>query len=78
VSGEIDITNSLAFRQRLLELEGATQVVLVLDDASRVEMTGLSAIIELARRCGRADRRLDIVCSEAGYAAPLPTPASTR
>jgi anti-sigma B factor antagonist len=66
VSGEIDITNSLAFQQRLLEEleEEATQVVLDLDNASRVETTGLSAILELAKHCGGEHRRLDIVCAE--------------
>ncbi len=65
-SGQVDITNSLAFQQCLLEEveEDATQVVLVLDAADRVETTGLSAILELAKHCAGEDRRLDIVCAE--------------
>jgi anti-sigma B factor antagonist len=66
VSGEIDMTNSLAFRERLIEEldEDATQVVLDLHAAERVDTTGLSVILELAKRCGREDRELAIVCSE--------------
>ena len=66
VSGEIDITNSLAFKECLLAVldEGAMQVVLDLDATDRVDTTGLSVILELARRCGREDRELAIVSSE--------------
>ncbi len=66
VSGEIDMTNSLAFRQRLFgELdEQATQVVLDLQAADRVDTTGLSAILDLAKRCALEDRDLAIVCPE--------------
>jgi anti-sigma B factor antagonist len=66
VSGEIDMTNSLAFRQRLFgELdERATQVVLDLHAAIRVDTTGLSVILDLAKRCAREDRKLAIVCPE--------------
>ena len=65
VSGEIDMTNSLGFGERLFgELdEEATRVVLDLH-ADRVDTTGLSVILELARRCGREDREMAIVCSE--------------
>ncbi len=66
VSGEIDMTNSLALRERLFgELdEEATQVVLDLHAADRIDTTGLSVILELARLCGREDRELAIVCPE--------------
>ena len=66
VSGEIDITNSLAFKECLFTLldEGAMQAVLDLDAADRVDTTGLGVILELARRCGREDCKLAIVCSE--------------
>jgi anti-sigma B factor antagonist len=65
-SGEVDITNSLAFRERLFAVldEGATQVVLDLDAADRIDTTGLSVILELARRCSREDREVAVVCSE--------------
>lgn len=65
-SGEIDITNSLAFRERLFgELDGgAALVVLDLHAADRVDTTGLSVILELAKRCRREDRELAMVCSE--------------
>ena len=66
VSGEIDMTNSLAFREHLFgELdEEARRVVLDLHAADRVDTTGLSVILELARRCGREDREVAIVCPE--------------
>jgi anti-sigma B factor antagonist len=64
VSGQIDITNSLAFQQRLMEEldEGATQVVLDLDDADQVDTTGMSVLLALAKRCEIEDRKLAIVC----------------
>jgi anti-sigma B factor antagonist len=66
VSGEIDMTNSLAFRQRLFgELdEGATQVVIDLHAADRVDTTGLSVILDLAKQCAREGRDLAIVSPE--------------
>ena len=65
VSGQIDITNSLAFQQRLLEEldERTTRVVVDLNAADRVETIGLSALLELAKRCEREHRELAIVCS---------------
>ena len=65
-SGEIDITNSLAFKERLFgELDcGAALVVLDLDAAERVDTTGLSVIVELAKRCRGEDRELAMVCSK--------------
>ena len=65
-SGEIDITNSLAFRERLFgELDGgAALVVLDLDAADRIDTTGMSVILELAKRCRGEDRELAIVCWE--------------
>ena len=66
VSGEIDITSSLAFKERLFAAleEGVTQVVLDLDAADRIDTTGLSVILELAKRCSREERQLAIVCRE--------------
>lgn len=66
LSGEIDMTNSLAFRQHLFrELdEQATQVVLDLRATDRVDTTGLSVILDLAKQCAREDRELAIVCPE--------------
>jgi anti-sigma B factor antagonist len=65
VSGQIDITNSLAFQQRLLEEldEGTTQVVLDLDAADHVDTTGMSVLLTLAKRCRFKDQELAIVCS---------------
>ncbi len=66
VSGEIDLASSLAFRERLFaELDdGAALVVLDLETAERVDTTGLSVILELARRCRGEDRELAIVSSK--------------
>ena len=66
VSGEIDMTSSLAFNERLFEeLDGgAMLVVLDLDAADRVDTTGLTVILELAKQCRRENRELAIVCSE--------------
>jgi anti-sigma B factor antagonist len=66
VIGEIDMTNSLAFRKRLFALldEGPAQVVVDLSAAERVDTTGLSVLWESAKRCRREDRELAIVCSE--------------
>jgi len=66
VSGEIDISSSLAFKERLLAAldESTRQVVLDLGAADRVDTTGMSVILELARRYDREDRELAIVCSE--------------
>ena len=73
VSGEIDITNSLALKQRVFaELdERATNVVLDLDAADRVDTTGLSVILELAERCRSEERELALVCSEGGVRRAL-------
>jgi anti-sigma B factor antagonist len=66
VSGEIDITSSLSFKERVFAAldQSTTQVVLDLDAADRVDTTGMSVILELAKRCSREDRELAIVCSE--------------
>ena len=66
VSGEIDITSSLAFKERLFGAldEGATYVVVDLDAAAYVDTSGLSVLLELARRCKLEDRELATVCSE--------------
>ena len=65
VSGEVDITNSLAFQQRLQEElgEGMGVVVLDLDAANRVDTTGMSVLLTLSKRCRLDDRELAIVCS---------------
>ena len=75
VSGEVDITNSLAFQRRLEEelQEGATQVVLDLDAADRVDTTGMSVLLTLAKRCEREHRELAIVCSEGWVRRALAT-----
>ena len=66
VSGEVDLANSLAFKECLSDgLDcAAALVVLDLDGADRVDTTGLSVILEVAKRCTREDRELAIVCSE--------------
>jgi len=66
VSGEIDITNGLAFKERLFAAldEAAARVVVDLDAAGYVDTTGLSVLLELARRCRREGRELATVCGE--------------
>ncbi len=75
VSGEVDITNSLAFQQLLFEeLEvGARQVVLGLNAADRVDTTGMSVLLTLAKRCRLDDRELAIVCPEGWVRRALAT-----
>ena len=60
------MTNSLAFKERLFAFldEGPRQVVVDLDAADHVDTTGMSVILELARRYSREDRALALVCSE--------------
>jgi anti-sigma B factor antagonist len=66
VSGEVDITSALAFKERLFAAldEAAARVVVDLDAADYVDTTGLSVLLELAKRCRRDDRALAIVCCE--------------
>ena len=66
VSGEIDITNGLAFKERLFAAldDAAARVVVDLDAAGYVDTTGLSVLLELAKRCRREGRELALVCCE--------------
>ena len=65
VSGEIDVTSSLAFKDDLFGAvtEGAVHVVVDLHAADYVDTYILSVLVDLARRCRLEDRELVIVCS---------------
>ena len=65
-SGEIDVTASVAFRQRLFALldEHAAQLVVDLSDTDYVDTYALSVLVDVAIRSRLEDRRLAIVCSE--------------
>jgi anti-sigma B factor antagonist len=64
--GEIDLTGSISFRERLFALldEQAAQMVVDLSAADYVDTYALSVLVDLAIRCRVEDRRLAIVCSE--------------
>ena len=65
-SGEIDITGSVDFRERLFALLDTStgQMVVDLSSAAYVDTYALSVLVDLAIRCRLEDRRLTIVCSE--------------
>jgi anti-sigma B factor antagonist len=65
VTGEIDITSSLSFGQRLSAIldEGATHVIVDLSATGYLDTTGLTVLWESAKRCRGEDRELAIVCS---------------
>jgi anti-sigma B factor antagonist len=65
-SGEIDVTSSHSFRDRLLALldEEPARVVVDLSGVAYVDTYALSAVVEVANRCRLEDCRLALVCSE--------------
>jgi anti-sigma B factor antagonist len=65
-SGEVDVTGSVAFRERLFALldEPGAQMVVDLTDSGYVDTYALSVLVDVAIRCRLEDRRLAIVCSE--------------
>jgi anti-anti-sigma factor len=64
VTGEIDMKNSLSFKESLDAVidEDVGQVVVDLSAARDVDTTGLSVLWESAKRCRLEDRELAIVC----------------
>ena len=65
-SGEIDVSGSVDFRERLFALldEHPARMVVDLSDADYVDTYALSVIVDVALRCRLEDRSLALVCSE--------------
>ena len=65
-SGEVDVTSSHAFRDRLIDLldEEPARVVVDLSDVAYVDTYALSALVEVANHCKREGCGLALVCSE--------------
>ena len=64
--GEIDVTGSVDFRERLFGLlrDHAARLVVDLSDTGYVDTYALSVLADVAIRCRVEDRGLAIVCSE--------------
>lgn len=65
-SGEIDISGSVDFSERLFGLldEHPARMVVDLSDADYVDTYALSVLVDVALRCRLEDRSLALVCSE--------------
>ena len=64
-SGEIDVVGSHAFAEHLLSLldEQPAQIVVDLSRVAYVDTYALSALVDVAKRCGLEDCSLALVCS---------------
>jgi anti-sigma B factor antagonist len=72
-SGEIDVTGSVTFRDRLFALldERADRLVIDLSNVAYVDTYALTALTDLEKRCRLEDRQLAIVCSEGSMRSAL-------
>jgi anti-sigma B factor antagonist len=73
VSGEIDVTSSLDFRDSLFAFldEKPTRLVVDLSSLAYVDTYALSALVDVAMRCRLEDRHLVLVSSEGGMRRAL-------
>ncbi len=68
VGGEIDVYTSPKLRERLVGLvdEGATSIVVDLDDVEFIDSTGLGVLVGVLKRVRSRGGSLGLVCSREG------------
>jgi anti-sigma B factor antagonist len=66
VSGEVDVYTSPTLRQSLHrpEVDGATLVIVVLDDVGFIDSSGLGVLVGALRRVREAGGDLRVVCAK--------------